>query len=471
MKTKNKKAIFVFQLADGFLKAIKCLSSDSAKTELVGLEVEPFDTGISQKELSARAVNILKKLEYKNEPLIICLPRNLATCRYLKIPSSQPEEIEKIVNLQAGHYLPYPSSELVTGYEIIQIDPQGYAHINLVIAHRDVVKRVLDLFAGIQPGPISIVLSSYGLSGFYNYFVPDEKASPAMIINIEFTQAELVIIMDKKLIFSRVFKLIGDPQNRQNLLMEEINKSLHAYYKEVTSQPARLAFLIGSENYAAILKQQTNLPVETLFYDKKINLSKDLVDKISEFPNSVASLVGLGLEKIPLELDLLPFEIKARARKEARKKETLRLAGLVTVIIFIWAIGLAKNFDNKTKYLEGLKTELSKVAKTAEPLERIDKKFKFMQGRLQKSLSVLDVLVELNRIVPAGVTLDNFSYEDAGSIILRGHAQGLNQAFTFVSEIEKAKSFRSFSPKIRYATQKKTQSGESVDFEIICSKK
>jgi hypothetical protein len=471
MKIKNKKTIFVFQLADGFLKAIKCLLPNSAKAELVAIEVEPFDPGIAQKELSVKAVSILKKLEYQNEPLIICLPRNLATCRYLKVPSSIPEEIEKIVNLQAAHYLPYPANELVTGYEIIQVDAQGYAHINLVIAHRDVVKRVLDLFAGIQTGQISIVLSSYGLSGIYNYFAPEEKASPAMVIDIDSTQAELVIVADKKLIFSRVFKLAGEPQGREKLLVEEINKSLHAYYKEVISRPAQKVFLVGLENYAAILKQQINLPVEVLFFDQGIGLTKNLADKISGFHNSVASLIGLGLGKIPLELDLLPFEIKARDRKAAKKKENLRLLALSAAIVLIWAIGTVKNFDNKTKYLERLKIELGKVAQTAEPLERIDKKFKFMQGRLQKGLSVLDLLVELNRITPTGVFLDNFSYEDGSSVILRGHAQKLNQAFIFVSEIEKAKSFKSFSPKIRYATQKKTQSGESVDFEIICLKK
>jgi Tfp pilus assembly PilM family ATPase len=471
MKTKNKKTLFVFQLADGFLKVIKCLLTDSVKPELVSLEVEPFEAGISEKELSARAVSILKKLEYKFEPLIICLPRNLATCRYLKIPSSQPEEIEKIVNLQAGHYLPYPANELVTGYEIIQVDAQGYAYINLAIAHQDVVKRVLDLFAGIQAGPISIILSSYGLSGFYNYFAPDAKASPVMVIGIDFTQAELVIVAAKKIIFSRVFKLAGDPGSQEKLLVEEINKSLHAYYKEVTNQPAQKIFLIGPENYAEILKQKINLPVEVLSYDQGINLSKDLADKLLEFRNSVASLIGLGLGKIPPELDLLPIELKVRARKAAQKKEFLRLAALVIVIILIWAIGTVKNFDNKTRYLERLKIELSKVAKNAEPLEKIDKKFKFMQSRLQKNLSVLDVLAELERIVPEGVTLDNFSYEDGSSIILRGHAQGFNQAFTFVTEIEKAKSFKNFSPKIRYATQKKTQSGESVDFEITCLKK
>jgi hypothetical protein len=471
MRTKNKKVLYVFQLAEGFFKVIKYLLSNSASAELVGLEVEPFEAGISQKELSIKADRILKKLEYKNEPLIISLARNLATCRYLKIPSSAPEEIEKIVNLQAGHYLPYPANELVTGYEIIQVDAQGYAYINLVIAHRDAVQKVLDLFTGIPSGQISVVLSSYGLSGFYNYFAPDEKLSPVMVIDIDSTQAELAVVLDKKLIFSRVFKLTGDSGNREKLLGEEINKSLHAYYKEVNSMPAQKVFLIGSENYAAILKQQINLPVEVLSYDQKINLGNGLADKILELGNSVASLIGLGLEKIPLELDLLPVELKAFARKIARKKENLRLAALVTAIVFVWAIGTVKNFDNKTKYLERLKIELSKVAKTAEPLGKIDKKLKFMQARLQKSLSVLDLLAELNRIVPEGVALDNFSYEDGNSVILRGHASELNQAFTFVSEIEKAKSFKNFSPKIKYATQKKLKSGESVDFEIICSKK
>lgn len=475
MKTKRKKIIFIFQLADGFLKAIKCLLSNELELEVAGLEAEPFDSGLSDKELSGKLTAILKKLKYRNETLVISLPRNLAACRYLRIPSHIPEEIEKIINLQAGRYLPYPANDLVTGYEIIQIDKEGYAHINLVIAHRDAIKKALDLFSGFKGSKISIILSSYGVVNLYNHLIPKGDLDPVMVIDVDAHQAELVVISKGKLLFSRSFKLTHNSANLKNLFLDEINKSQNLYLREVMQEPIKKIYLIGSgENiheYAAILKQQTNLSPEVLFYDKRISHSPSVSGKILEIQSSLTSLIGLALEQMRPELNLLPLELKDKIKAVARKNEHLRLAILIIAAILIGSLGVAKNFANKAEYLARLKIELNKVVKEAEPLERIDRRFKFMEGRLQRGASVLDVLYALNKITPERVSLDAFSYQDDNLIVLRGHAPELNLVFTFTAGIEEAAGFKDFSPKVRFATQKRTPAGEIIDFEIVCSKK
>ncbi len=475
MKTKRKKIIFIFQLADGFLKAIKCLLFNDLEIEFAGLETEPFDSDASDKELSMKATAILKKLKYRNERLVISLPRNLSACRYLKIPSHIPGEIEKIINLQAGRYLPYPASDLVTGYEIIQIDKEGYAHINLVIAHRDAIKKVLDLLSGLKSSKISICLSSYGVVNLYNHLIPKGDLNPVMVIDVDAYQAELVVISGGKLLFSRSFKLAHNSPNLRNLFLDEVNKSRNLYQREVMQEPAKKIYLIGSgENiheYAAILKQQTSLTPEVLFYDKRISYSTDVSGKILETQSSLTSLIGLALEEMRPELNLLPSELKDKIKAATRKKEHLRLAVLIIAAILIGSLGVAKNFANKAEYLARLKTELNKVVKEAEPLERIDRRFKFMEGRLQRGASVLDVLYELNKVTPEGVSLDTFSYQDDNLIVLRGHAPELNLVFTFTAGLEEAAGFKDFSPKVRFATQKRTQAGEIIDFEIACFKK
>ena len=94
-----------------------------------------------------------------------------------------------------------------------------------------------------------------------------------------------------------------------------------------------------------------------------------------------------------------------------------------------------------------------------------------MEARLQKKPSTLDIVSELLKIVPNEISLVSLSYAEDNQLILRGQSPNLNSIFTFVSELEKSKVFQGFSPKIRYATQKKTQAGEIVDFEISGAKK
>jgi Tfp pilus assembly PilM family ATPase len=111
MKAKNKKAIFICHIGENALKVIKCALNKNEVREFVDLEVRSIPPDTDDKKISAQLKQVFDKLEYKNEPLVISLPRNQATCRYLKVPTEKPQEIERIISLQASRFLPYPAGE------------------------------------------------------------------------------------------------------------------------------------------------------------------------------------------------------------------------------------------------------------------------------------------------------------------------------------------------------------------------
>ncbi|MBI4972841.1 MAG: hypothetical protein HZC16_03380, partial [Candidatus Omnitrophica bacterium] len=137
-----KKTIFICQFTENHLKVIK-FSFHQSQDKFLGREVEEIPPDIDQRLLGQKLKRIFDKLTYRQNPIILSLPRSQATCRYLKIPSILPEEIEKIAQLQAMHYLPYPSGELITGYQIIETNKAGFSYINLIIVHQDIVERYL----------------------------------------------------------------------------------------------------------------------------------------------------------------------------------------------------------------------------------------------------------------------------------------------------------------------------------------
>lgn len=469
MKVKKKKPIFVFQAAGETLKVIKALFGDHS-LELAAVEQEVISKN-DDEDLSQKLSRALKKLGYGNNLLILSLPRNFATLRFIKIPSVNPEEIERIVCLQASTFLPYPSAELITGYETAFVDKEGYSHINLIIVHKDVIQRYINLLEGLNIRNFSIVLSSYGICNLYTYLQP-EAVGLVMVVDIDSAQAELDIIENKKLVFSRYFNLDLSQSNWKDLLTNEINKTKDAFLKEVSKENLAKVVVISSgkrlpENW------QTASPfiVEELKYLEKIKYPEEIASRISNSEYSFASLVGFALKDVPESLSLLPNDLKAKIKANSNRKEKLRLALLSSGIIALLAIGLLKNLDNKSKYLARLKTEMAKIAQEARPLDEIDKRFEFMQKRQQKKPSTLDVFSEIQRIIPASVSLVNFSYEEDVQLILRGQSPALNSIVSFVSELEKSVVFKNFDVKIRYATQKKASAGEIVDFEIDCVKR
>jgi hypothetical protein len=54
--------------------------------------------------------------------------------------------------------------------------------------------------------------------------------------------------------------------------------------------------------------------------------------------------------------------------------------------------------------------------------------------------SALDVLYDLHLLLPAGLRLDQFTYEPDGTVIVRGRGSNLTQVMNAVQALDKAKS-------------------------------
>ena len=81
MKAQNKKAIFICLIGENALKVIKCALTKNQLREFVDLEIQLISPDTDDKKISAQLKQVFDSLEYKNEPLVISLPRNQATCR------------------------------------------------------------------------------------------------------------------------------------------------------------------------------------------------------------------------------------------------------------------------------------------------------------------------------------------------------------------------------------------------------
>jgi len=462
LKPQNN-ALFICQISEDTLKIAKCLIGTNGRREVSALEAQAITQGLSEKELTAAAGQLLKKLNYERNPLIISLPRNQATSRYIKVPTQSPQEIENIATLQAPRYLPYPSEELVSGYQIVSTEKNGYSNINLIITHKNTVERLIRIFKEFKPSRIDIVLSSYGLVNFYHQINRDDNGL-VMIADIDAKQTEVAVILSRKLIFSRAFKFNPKDPGSEALFMAEINKTREACTRETGERIPADIKLTGiksaCEKLAHELSAQEATAADLLKYG---NL------EFAEY--SFAGMVGLGMKDTQASLNLLPRQMKDSVEKTSKKRESLRVAGYITATILILILGAAKNMDNKHIYLEKLKREIAKVSNEARPLEAIEKRMRFVEQRSRKRTSGLDALYEINKNIPPQATLVSFTYEEDKQVILRGQSPELNYVFELVSRLEKSPVFRNFSVKVRYASKKRVQSGEIIDFEIICAKK
>jgi len=469
MSRKSRETLFICQFTDKILKVVKCVSVSGQRKLFVACEALEAD----QKGIAEALKRVLLKLGYNNDQVIISLPRIQSTCRYLRVPAQQPAEIEGIVSLQASHYLPYPADELITGYQIISTDTQGYSYINLIITHRDVVEKNLELFKELKAKDINIVLSSYGLSRVYNYLNPKE-AHPVMIIDIDSEWVELAIVLGEKVLFSRSFRL-SEREDWDTLFINEIKKTKDAYLKDVSKESPGKIIVTGVESIVLrcvqLLKEKASVNVEILDFANSIQFSKNLLEVIRNSDKSFASLIGLGLLGKIEALNLIPAQIKEQARRANQRKESLKLILSIVGIILILAAAVFKNVDNKTNYLQQLAAKLDKIETQAKPLEDIENRISLIERQSQELSLSLEVLRELHQVVPIEISLNNFIYQEDGQVTLRGQSPKMQLIFAFVSKLEQSPVFKNFEIKVKYATEKKITMGKVVNFEIGCFKK
>lgn len=467
MKAKST-TVYICQLTNSFLKVVKCVKG--RKTEFLRFEAESLSPNTSVASLTDRVKFLFKKIGYRQEPIILSIPHNSVTCRYLKVPTQVPQEIERIAVLQAARYLPYPEQELITGYQVISIDEEGYSYLNLVIVHKDVIERILETFKNLNAKSLTIVLSSYGLTFLLNSLMPDEQES-VLMIDIDSEQAELAIVAQQKLLYSRHFKLAASAPDWKDSFLVEISKTERAYLEEVARGTFSKIVITGREDFSSELtnafNQQKRGIAQVLPYTKILGPAEQLFKNNVASNISFANLIGLGLGSGEESLNLMPQILKEKIQRAAGAKHAVWLGVNILIIIAMLVIGATKNLDSKALYLNTLKAELGQISKEAKPLEELEKRYKVLQGRFQDRDSVLELIYELHRIVNSPLSLANIIYEEGEDLILHGQTPELNSVFEFVGVLKKSPAFKAFNIKVKYAASKRTSAGDIVDFEII----
>ncbi len=469
----KKNTQYICSITESALKVLRCSVQDSGKSEFSRAAVEAVLGEADEKQVSARLVEMVRRMGYAGEPLLICLPRHNATSRCLKVPANSPPEIEKIVSLQAPRLFPYPANELNSGFQIIQTDAQGYTDVNVVIAHRAVIERYLKVSQELKAMRLSVTLSSFGLCALHNWSAL-RSPDPVLVIDVDGPQVEAVIVANRKFLFSRAFRVPLPKDEWGRVCLEELRKTLDLYQREVKGAEVTRAVVVqcgpGGRELIPQLKEKLKLSAEELSFSDRLKLSAEVKQCLNNATVSFAALIGLGLERMSEYVNLLPTEVKAVSKSQERSSHWRQLGVVLSLALCLALAGLLRQVANKESHLKKLKAELAAISEQSKSLEEIARRLELLEKYADKGISALDVFAELHKAVPDSVMLSSFVFEENSGLIIRGHAPELDRVFDFVSRLQKSVLFRGFTVKVRYATKKKTRGLEFIDFEILCEK-
>ena len=128
-----------------------------SKKEISGIFSKNINS-LNDDEISKIIKQGFTELKIKNPKIICVITSQLAITKNIEIPSTDPQEIKEIINLQAGRHTPYAREEIIIDHINIGTYKNSYTKILLVIVARAAVKRHYEILAKIGLKPEKVFL-------------------------------------------------------------------------------------------------------------------------------------------------------------------------------------------------------------------------------------------------------------------------------------------------------------------------
>lgn len=426
----------------------------------------------NDEELTRGIKSLFGSLKQKDPGrLILMIPRQMAALHYARFPSTNPEELSQMARLQAPKQIPYDPKEIIFGYQVVRVNPDGYSDVVLIIIHQDIVRRYIAALEKNKMEPDEVIIDSQGICRWLQLQREFKADTGVIVVDLDSGHARLDIVLSGMFIYSRAFPLSLNSSDYKTRLSEEINRSLFAYQNETSRlKPAEAVFTGSSECLERVDDDLLNsLPFRSVKYpqDKGIQLKNSSQVKPEDFKKiSFASLIGaVCSQKKPL-FNLLPEDVLAKRGMAAYKLEMRKAAVFIVLIISTLASAMFMNIRLRQSSAIGLDAELGRLSEDVGRIEKMARKITYVRSQDNRSGSCLDVFTEVFRVAQEEVSLISFSYTLNKPLILKGRAKSLSGVFNFVSALEESPVFKDVQ--LRHSFERRVQGEPLADFDIIC---
>jgi type IV pilus assembly protein PilM len=395
---------------------------------------------------ATREATILKALQemlsekgIKSKDVNVCAPGFHVFSKFVKLPPVDANKVTQIIQYEAQQNVPFPLSEVVWDYQILNSGAGGDLEVLLVAIKSEIVEglfRVADAanlklqVADVSPAALCnafrfnygdledcTMLLDIGAKTSNLLFFEKGKVYSRSInlganaITQDFSaEARLKFDNAEKIKIEEGFVSLGgayeEPENPNQAAISKIarqfmtrlhiqvNQTMQFYRgQQGGSQPMRL-FLSGGASVmpytAQFFAEKLNVPVEYFnpFRNVQIDPAVNLED-LARVAHSMGEVVGLGLRNLahcPVELNLMPDS--TRKWRAFNEKKPYLIATIFTLVAVVAAIGLLFQQLAKvkeTRYQEVEPKLLDMQAKAAD--------FKRVKGEFSTAKASLDRMV------------------------------------------------------------------------------
>ncbi len=320
------KATVVSITSDSY-KVAAFRQEGSFRKHLLSYKAHSADDFSSQKYLESK-----KHLSKTNVSAIIS--RDMCAVRYLSLPSTDPLEIGRMVELQKPKLFPFKYRQAIVQPIICESDSSGMSRVMVVVIPTKVLYEKLQVLnlAGIYPK--SLYLSSLVLFERFNekFAQMDAHKKNCLILNIENNSLDIIISKKESLVFTYGAQLLYDRQAACTRIINDLERAIKIFRKDHREEVQRI--IINSSSYTANLLSV----IENRMHIKSIvSNTLELMEAASQIQSRRRQL-----------LDIMPEEV-LRVNMAYKIKKFILLPGFSLLIVVALFFGLFCSYLSRNK--------------------------------------------------------------------------------------------------------------------------
>ena len=475
MFTANKRFLS-FSLNENVIKLVQAQSSGLVE------KVARVSAAETTPDALAQALKTLLNGFDRKASVICVIPSSVATSKVIEVPSSDPDEIKSIVNLQVSRHTPYSREEVLVGFINLGPGAANHTKIHLVIVHRNVVKDRLTILEKSALSPDKILFVPEGVGRLYFKGLNLKKDSqPVGLIDVALSSVNFMVVARGAVTFCRSIpigvKQIIESQESVNKLLEEIAKSIEAYTSEEGEDPLG-SFVVTTDNDVVknmlpALKEGLKAEICVSSFVNLIKLGAVKNKLLKDFADdSFLDAIAPPIVAAKCEVNLMPEEMIMKKAVEKQSKDAKWIVIQTLVILVLLGSAITSKIYFKYTFLnQNLQKRYASQKQEVEKLQERINKIKVVKQYLQSRMISLEVIRELYKATPTQIYLNSIALDEDGALLVSGISAsptGISDSMSQVYNYEKALAAASLFSKVKRKsmTNKKDNNKDVVAFEI-----
>jgi general secretion pathway protein L len=388
------------------------LKKSFGKIRLVDYGIYPIPPEMKKEEREAQMIGMLNgfitKHQISKDHVFISIPREKVVARFITLPIATKENLRKVMEYEVPKYTPFEKEEVYFDFLMIKQE-KDWLHLFAVFVKKIELDYYLSFLKRIGIQPLSIQIPTTSALNLFLYHKGSQTNGVSLLFDTTESFFEMNVIQEKAdwkgsfhLPWSSREKdsMWSNTLKQSGLNMDALSKAtLYVYGLEVNEKT------IDDLKKAGPIKNISLPPMNRIIIEKGLsNL------------HAIYASVGVplkGLTKTPLDLNLLPFEMRKKIRQFG-KPLFIIFAVLTLILGLTWAIGVFSQYRRElnvvTAEIKKRKPEVDMVERLQKQKEELSQEIIDLQKIKSEETSKVEILRELTQLLPNTVWIWNFKY-------------------------------------------------------------